>query len=774
MAGRFAMTRQQAWLIVLLLIACGTLAGLRAVTASLGSAAQNTQEPVRALFEPARLTRSPFPSDAFTTSDAANNTLVRVSLPKPDCSTRPSDCEDIDVLNTLDGFNLQPRISIPFDGPIEVTSVSSQTLFLVKLGSVLDSRDAGSGRVGINQVVWDVDSRTLHVQSDAQLEQHTRYLLIVTNGIRSASGNPVEATENFRRLLAADTRPDAAAPTAAYERTLRSAVVAAGGTGLARDQIVSAAVFTTQSATSVLQRIRQALYTVPPPSADFALGPDGSRTVFRAGEVVGIDFNQQTGDGPPRFSATRLNVAALSFVPDAVGSLAFGRFTSADFLQHPGEFIPPTGTRSATMPVRGSHEIFFNLFLPAGTRPKAGWPVAVYAHGTGQNKNGTLAVVATMAKHGIAVVAINAFGNGFGPRSTLTVRQRSGDSVTFSAGGRGFDQNGDGMIDGTEGSHAAPPRVLQLNRDGLIQTVSDLMQLVRLIRHGIDVDGDRQPDLDGSRIYYFGFSQGGNNGIVLTALEPDIRAAVFNVPSAPLIENRRLQPSARSEGASANASTAPALIFNGRRPSLINSPGITHLEGLLAPSPYFNEHMPLRDGVALNVRLTDGSEHEIRSPVINRIPGAMDIQQWFDRAAWAAQAYNPVAYSVHLRRNPLPGVPVRPLLLQFAIGDQAAQNPNAARLLRAGGLADRATLFRNDLAIAEYPKMPRNPHLFMANGNLIAEGDPFVLAIMRGAQEQIAEFFASDGTRVLHPEPRRFFEVPIAQLQRLEELNYAR
>jgi hypothetical protein len=52
-----------------------------------------------------------------------------MNLPKPDCAVRPSDCADIDVINTLDGFNLQPRLSIPFSGDIDVSTVSSQTVF---------------------------------------------------------------------------------------------------------------------------------------------------------------------------------------------------------------------------------------------------------------------------------------------------------------------------------------------------------------------------------------------------------------------------------------------------------------------------------------------------------------------------------------------------------------------------------------------------------------------------------------------------------------------
>src|SRR5215510_7814879 len=70
---------------------------------------------VETLFDVGSLSGSPFPSNRFTVPDAGQLTGRHVNLPKPDCAARPSDCEDIDVLNTLDGFNLQPRLSIPFD-----------------------------------------------------------------------------------------------------------------------------------------------------------------------------------------------------------------------------------------------------------------------------------------------------------------------------------------------------------------------------------------------------------------------------------------------------------------------------------------------------------------------------------------------------------------------------------------------------------------------------------------------------------------------------------
>jgi hypothetical protein len=97
--------------------------------------------------------------------------------------------------------------------------------------------------------------------------------------------------------------------------------------------------------------------------------------------------------------------------------------------------------------VKGVNEIYFNLFLPSGLKPPGGWPVAIFGHGHGRNKNDPLfGVAATMADKGIATIAINAVGHGFGPFGTLTVRETVGELVTLSAGGRGIDQNGDGAI----------------------------------------------------------------------------------------------------------------------------------------------------------------------------------------------------------------------------------------------------------------------------------------------------------------------------------------
>src|SRR5262249_53221655 len=140
----------------------------------------------------------------------------------------------------------------------------------------------------------------------------------------------------------------------------------------------------------------------------------------------------------------------------------------------------------------------------------------------------------------------------------------------------------------------------------------------------------------------------------------------------------------------------------------------------------------------------------------------------FEWREWVSQTGNPVAYAQHLRKDPLPGVPVRPVLFQFAIGDQTAPNPTNAAILRAGDLVDRATFYRNDLAFAEDPTVPKNPHAFMVR---IDSTDPLVRQIAFGAQEELATFLASDEAVIIHPEPNRFFEVPI-QGPLPEGLNY--
>jgi hypothetical protein len=698
---------------------------------------------VHALFHLDVQSEAPFPTNWFTIPDRSNLTGHRVNLPYPDCKVFVSECEDLNVINQLDGFNMQPRLSIPFDGPIDVHSVTSQSVFLVSLGDTLDHHDRGGHLVGINQIVWDTFTNTLHVQSDELLDQHTRYALITTNGLRDLDGHPVEASDAFRNFRH-EVRGE-------YKHELLDAIHAARRIGVRERDIVDASVFTTESATAILEKIRDQIHAATPKPADFNLGSSGERTVFNLDDVKGITFNEQDGADPFHFTSVELNVGLLHIIPGAVGTIAFGKYVSPDYEVHPGEYIPLVGTRTGTPVVQGMNDVYFNLFLPSGPKPEGGWPVAIFGHGGGTDKNvfGTY-VAASMAAHGVAAIGIETVGNGFGPLGTLDVHQTDASQVTLPAGGRSFDQNGDGRITSLEGFFAAEPRRILWWRDSMRQTAADLMQLVRVIQRGIYATGDTTPDLDPSRIYYFGQSQGGSLGPIVTAVEPEVTAAVFSVGFGPFIDTNR-------QGGGGTRQNRIEPYLNSRVPSLINSPGVVEIDGVPVGAPGFHENLPLRNGVPLQVHLADGTDQTIQSPVTNTVAGAMDIQKVMDDAAWVMLSGDALGYVEHVHKAPLPGVPAKSVIVQFGKGDRTAPNPMESALVRAGDLADRTTFFRNDLAYADHPEIPKDPHQFMSN----VYTNPATTAIALEAQRQIASFFESDGTVIIQPEPKEYFEVPI-------------
>jgi hypothetical protein len=646
-----------------------------------------------------------FPSDRSTVLDFTQNTFRRVKLATPaDCVSTPAkalQCQDIAVLSTLDGFNVQPRLSIPFSGPIDVSSVNSDSVFLISLGSTLGWGSV-LDKVGINQVVWDTATNTLHVESDELLEQHTRYALVVTSRVRDALGKPVKAAK--KRHADDDDDNDK------IEKSAQRHGV----------HIVGASIFTTQSTTSTLEKIHAQVNAATPAPASFNLGSGGERTVFPLAGLTAIQYNLQTGTAPV-FASTFLPLPALGVFPGAVGSIAFGSYASPDYNVSPGEFIPPTGTRTGVPAVQRMNTIYFTLFLPAGSRPAAGWPVAIYGHGFTDSRHGSpFTVAAAMAAQGIATIAINVVGHGGGSLGTLNVIRAAGAPVVLPAGGRGIDQNGDGVITSTEGSSAGAPRILVGSSDALRQTTVDLMQLVRQIQVGVDVDGDGTADLDPARIYYFGQSFGGIYGTIFLGVERDVRVGVPNVPGGAIIEIVRLSP-----------------VFRGL---LIQAAAARNL--LNAPSPVFiNENFPLRD----------------LPPVINNVPGAIALQEYVEQSEWASQPGNPVAYAPYLRKSPLKHNPVKSVIFQIAKGDQTVPNPTGTAIIRAGELQDRVTYYRNDLARAANPAIPANPHTFLTN-----IGNPAAAPIAIAAQIQIATFFSSDGALTIDPDGGNpIFETPI-------------
>jgi hypothetical protein len=687
------------------------------------------------LFNLQSTSQSPFPSDRFTAFDSQQLTGLHVNVPLPNCATNPSDCADLTLVNQLDGFNLQPRLSIPFDSAIDVSTVNSNTVFLITLPGPglrgLEFDGFTPKVIGINQVVWDPASLTLFAESNDHLNEDSTYALIVTTGVHDAGGNPIAAGTAFAQFIHGDGGVDgknADELLKRYQQALKHTLSEdiLGQLGLSRGQIAAASVFTSESATATLRSIREQIKAASAPAVSFKLGTGGATTVFPLNTVTGLTWNVQALTVGPLIP-TSLNAAlgALQVFPGSIGTLAFGKFTGTHW-QNANVFIPQVPTIQS-VPAQGTEDIFFNLFIPSGPRPTNGWPVAIFGHGFTDSKQGApFAVASTLAHNGIASIAINVVGHGFGPNSTLTVQQGT-TSTTFLEGGRGVDQDGNGQITSAEGSSTfvLSPQGTIGSRDALQQTVANLMELVRAIQGGIDADGDGLPDLDANRIYYAGQSFGGIYGTILMGIEPDIRAGVPNVPGGPIIDIVRLSPSFQLLLTQALAVRTPVLLNAG-------------------PPLFFNDNSPLRN----------------LPPVINNVPGAVAIQTVEDTSRWLGQAGDPVAWAPFIRKNPLPGDLAKSVIVQFARGDMTVPNPTATALIRSGDLTDRATFYRNDIAFPLGLGL-HNPHTFLTSL-------PKPIAIE--PQIQIGVFFATDGALTIDPDSvgllpasvPPLFETPIA------------
>ena len=645
-----------------------------------------------------------FPSDRLTTADPAQLTGRRVALAMPSCPTDPAGCDDVTLLNQLDGFSVNPRVAITFDGPIRVESVARDTAFLVPVAA-----EGATPPIGLAQFVWDSEGKVLYARPERALLQARVYALVVTTRILDGEGKRLRPAPDFLKPREG-TGHDRRVETQMWK--------AIAPTGLKWADIAGIALFTTQSVTADLERMRAVLESRAPPALTFDLAPGGTASVFNRTDLQSIEFRRHLatsgmllGDPVP---------LALNLLPATeVRAIAFGRYRSPSFLTA-DRHIPQVPTRTPYPPPQVEEEIHVTLFLPASERPPGGWPVAIFGHGFGNDRHAIPpAVAGTLARAGFATIAINVVGHGAGHDGTLTVTRAGAPPVVLPSGGRGVDLNDDGQIGLSEGVGTRVGSPLQPigATDGLKQTVADLIQLVRAIRRGVDVDGDGQPDLDREQIYYVGQSFGGIYGTLLMAVEPRIRAGVLNVPGGPIIEIARQAAAFRP-----NVITG----LQARNPSLMNG------------EKDFVEAIPLPG-----------------EPAVKTLPpGALEIQDYFDRIEWLGQPANPVAFAPYLLQAPISGAP-RTVMYQWAVGDRTVPNPTTESILRAGDLAKVASLYRHDQVAAGLPERFRaNPHAFLTWTFF-----PDVADIGRAAQEQVVRFFLTG--KIEQVDPR--LEIPPAR-----------
>lgn len=683
----------------------------------LGMARCLTAAGTTVLFDPATPERGPFPTDFLTVEDPQQKTGLRLNLPVPDCARQYTACQEAALLDQYDGFSPRARARVRFSGGVNPATLRDGVFFVALDPITADEPGIhkSGDRIAWNQVVYDPAELTAYGKPEPVLDQHRRYLLVVTDAVKDPAGDAVAAAPAFRACLAGDGT--------AYCSALGQALA---GVSIAPRTVVAASLFTTMSATAWLEHARAVLPFVAPYAS--------VQWLFRVPDLRSITLRQQTGTNPPKFSDFTLPLDPLLLT--GLERVAIGSFYSPSFLESDQSIRGvPTGAPLA-VPDQWN-QVYFNALLPAGAKPPGGYPVVIFGHGFGDSRfGGPTAVAPALARSGFATIAINAVGHGFGPLSTAAFEDKTGKSIIVPAGGRGMDLNGDGAIEANEGCALVTP-VAYGTRDCFRQTVVDLMQLARVIRGGIDLDGDGTPDLDASRIYYVGESLGAIYGTMFTALEPGVRASVLNVGGASTIEIARWSPSYHS---------------------LVNDMARLRLPPLPGAGAGFNEDYVLPDQPVKTIS----------------VDGAAAIQNVFETLEWLGMTGDPVAFAPHLTRAPLTGVPARPVLVQFARGDRTVPNPTTTELIRAAGLQASTWEYRHDLARALAPDLPLNPHPYLAlfltlDGGSVQLPGLAGLAITFDTQQQIAGFFSADGASIPDPNAAvrlilgtRVFEIPAA------------
>ena len=509
-------------------------------------------------------TRAPalFPSNALTVRDAKQATGRRVKLRLPDCQRLVSNCNEIRLLNQLDGFDIEPRVEIRFHRPIDVGKVNGRTVYV---------QAKGGPRLALNRLVWSPARNALYGIPERQLDAGRTYTLRVS---RQLSGRGASTT------------------------------------------------FTTMSATAGLVQMRKQLDSgsayeqAGVAAADRGLRferPDGTRTVFPAANVRRINRFDDTG------AEQLVESQVLNLAVENAGTYAFGSFVAPSWLTA-DRVIPAAPTRGSGPRVRGKEEIGFTLIAPAGTKPEGGWPVAIFGPGITRSKYDLFLAADRNAARGIATLAIDPVGHAFGPRSEVSVETNVPPTTQrFSGFGRGRDVNRDGRITDQEGVSALgqPHKYAAVAlRDGLRQTALDNMALVRAIASGADIDGDGSSDLRPTGITYYAQSLGGIYGTMLMGVDPKVEVGALNVPGGPILEIARLAPGFRNLVGEELKNRRPPLA-NGGRDGFTESTPLRTDPPVLAPA---RGAVPIQSIGSRAIWLERPGSPEAFAPLLRRKP----------------------------------------------------------------------------------------------------------------------------------------------------------
>lgn len=432
----------------------------------------------------------PFPSDDVLRPDASQPTGLRLNIgPQGD---NLGDLDEslfllgpdfIDLLNTLDGWSTL--------GPAFVsTGVPARADRLQEYVHLVDLSAGATVECSLQLIEGETDygrpQAWIEARSLRPLAPAHRHALVVLEGLLAADGQPFERNPTFDALYRGADRPDNVDPerwarALARQAGLQEALLKAG---LDPSQVLMADPYTTLSVRQQTDQMVAVARALPPPVMD--LDPDGDGSPDRYLEPQ----DDPRGNVPRRaYPSVRALVRATFLMPTF----------------RPDDESPLVATALGAE-VQRMEPVEAIVLLPKGQGP---FPVAVFHHGLGGEKESVFSFAEDLAARGVAVVAIDATLHGY--RS-----DRPGNAgVRFL-------------------NIVSPDLVLDNFRTAQVDQVTVVRAVDALAQE--DLLGTGETVLDPSRLFYVGVSLGSIVGAGVMGLEPRFDGAVLFVGGSSLLE----------------------------------------------------------------------------------------------------------------------------------------------------------------------------------------------------------------------------------------------